>query len=84
MDDYETPAPAPKVESKVKSAAAWSYLIALGALAVVNGVTDTTLVTDLPDGVEVFVAPLVPALAAGIAGFLAKHTARPDLPSSQR
>lgn len=84
MDEYETPAPAPRVESKVKAGAAWAYLAALGALAVVNGVTDTTLVTDLPDGVEVFVAPLVPALAAGIAGFLAKHTARPDLPSSQR
>ena len=83
MDEY-TPAPAPKVESKVKSAAAWSYLAALGGLAVVNGVTDTTLITDLPDAVEVFVAPLVPALAAGIAGFLAKHTPRPDLPAARR
>ena len=67
------------VESKVKASAAWSYLLALAGLAVVNGVSDTTLLTDLPDTLEIFVAPLVPAAAAGIAGYLARHTPRPDL-----
>lgn len=85
MTEYDTtPAQAPKVETKVKAAAAWSYLAALAGLAVVNGVTDTTLITDLPDTLEVFVAPLLPAAAAGIAGFIARHTARPDLPTSRR
>ncbi|WP_218106737.1 hypothetical protein [Micromonospora pallida] len=56
------------MEKKVKASAAWSYLLALAGLAIVNGTTDTTLITDLPDTVEIFVAPLVPALAAGSAG----------------
>lgn len=78
------PTPPPKIETKVKAGAAWAYLAGVGALAIVNGVSDTTLVTDLPDTIEVFVAPLVPALAGGIAGWLARHTSRPDLPQSQR
>lgn len=85
MTEHDTtPAPAPKVETKVKAAVAWSYLAALAGLAVVNGVTDTTLITDLPDTIELFVAPLVPAAAAGLAGFIAKHSRRPDLPASRR
>lgn len=81
MPTYPTTA---KVERKVKVGSALTYLISVGALAAVNAVSDTTLITDLPDTVEIFVAPLVPSLAAFISGYLTKHTPRPDLAPAQR
>jgi hypothetical protein len=78
------PPAAPKVESKVKVSTLLAYIVGVGALAATNAIADTTLITDLNDTVEVFIAPLVPALATFIGGWLAKHTPRPDLPSTQR
>lgn len=67
------------VETKVKAGAAFSYLAGLALLAVLNGTTDTDLVSGLPDWIEAFVAPAVPGAASFLAGYLAKHTRRGDL-----
>jgi hypothetical protein len=85
MSEYDpTPPPAPAVESKVKVASIATYLGLLALLAILNGVSDTNLVTGLPDVVEVLVAPMIPAAIGLVAGYVAKHTPRPDLPASQR
>jgi hypothetical protein len=85
MSEFDSnPAPAPTIESKVKAAATWSYLGLVALLAVLNGVSDTNLVTGLPDVVEVLVAPIIPAAIGLVAGYVAKHTPRPDLPAAQR
>lgn len=79
------PAPAPpKVEAKVKASTFASYLAGLALLAVLNGITDTNLVAGLPDWLEVIVAPFVPAVVTLAAGYIARHTPRPDLPMRQR
>lgn len=75
---------APKVERKVKAAAIWTYLAACAGLGIVNGISDANLVAGLPDWAEVFVAPIVPTVAAWIAGYKARHTPRPDLSPQQR
>lgn len=76
--------PAPRVETKVKAGAVASYLGLAALLAVLNGVTDINLVAALPDVIEVLVAPVIPAATGLVAGYLARHTPRPDLESSQR
>jgi hypothetical protein len=78
------PPAAPRIEAKVKAAGYATYFGLVALLAVLNAVADTNLVTALPDVVEVFVAPMVPAALALVAGWLANHTPRPDLPQSQR
>lgn len=78
------PSSAPRVEAKVKAASYATYFGLVALLAVLNAVADTNLVTALPDVVEVFVAPLLPAALTLVAGWLAKHTPRPDLPQAQR
>jgi len=75
MAAYTQPAP---VERKVKASTLGTYLAGVAALAVVNVfVGDASLISGLPDAVEVLVAPVIPALAALIAGYNAKHTPRP-------
>lgn len=76
--------PAPRVETKVKAATFAAYFGLVALLAVLNAVADTNLVSALPDYLEVFVAPMVPAALTLVAGWLAKHTPRPDLPSADR
>lgn len=83
MSSFNT-APAPKVETKVKAASIFSYFGLLALLAILNGVTDTNLVAGLPDWIEVLVAPVIPAAVGLVAGYVASHTPRPDLPSSSR
>lgn len=68
------------VETKVKAAAWATYLGLVALLAVLNAVADANLVAVLPDLVEVFVAPILPALITFVAGWTAKHTRRYDLP----
>jgi len=73
------PTPQPKVvERKVKAATLAVYLVCVAGLSVVNLVQgDTTLITPLlPDWIEPFVLPLLPALGSLIAGYQAKHTPR--------
>lgn len=73
------------VERKVTAASAGSYLSLLAGLTVLQAInTDLDLIAFLPDPVETFVIPLLPGLIAYVSGFWAKHTARPDLPMSQR
>lgn len=72
----------PPVETKVKAAGVWSYLVGLAGMAVLNGVTDANLVSALPDALEVFLAPMFPTAAAMVAGYVAAHTPRPDLGQS--
>lgn len=79
-----TPAPAPAVETKVKAASVATYLGLAALLAVLNGIADTNLVSGLPDVIEVLVAPVIPAAIALVAGYVTRHTPRPDLPMSQR
>lgn len=80
----EYPTATPTIEGKVKAAAVASYLGLVALLAILNGVADTNLVSALPDVVEVLVAPILPAAIALVAGYVTKHTPRPDLPSSAR
>lgn len=63
-----------KVEPKVKWATIGTYLLGVVALAIFNGVTDSTLLVDvMPDWLEPFVLPIVPAIGAAIAGYSANH-----------
>ncbi len=49
-----------KIERKVTVAAFGTYVGSLAALAVLNGVADTNLISELPDWAEIIFAPLVP------------------------
>ncbi|MCZ7376557.1 hypothetical protein [Micromonospora sp. WMMC250] len=79
MSQYSSPTPAAPVETKVKVATIFTYLGSLALLAILNGITSTNLIAGLPDVIEVFVAPMVPAAITLVSGYLAKHTPRPDL-----
>lgn len=73
------------VERKVTAASAGSYLGLLAALTVLQAISaDLDLIAFLPDWLETLVIPLLPGLIAYVAGYRARHTARPDLPLSQR
>lgn len=77
-----SPTVPPKVETKVWWATAGAYLAGVAALAVVNAVTandNELLIAALPDALEAFILPSVPAVVSFIAGWAAKHTPRPDL-----
>ncbi|MFG6197884.1 hypothetical protein [Nonomuraea sp. JJY05] len=45
---------------------------------------DLDLIAWLPDWVESLTIPLLPGLIAYVSRYVAKHTARPDLPPDQR
>lgn len=71
-----------KIESKVWWATAGAYVAGVVALAIVNAVTgddNALLLAALPDAIEPFVLPIVPAVVSFITGWAAKHTPRPDL-----
>lgn len=73
------------VERKVTAATAGSYLGLLAVLTVLQTVnSNLDLIAFLPDVVETLAIPLLPGLITYVAGYVAKHTARPDLPASQR
>jgi hypothetical protein len=75
------PATTSKVEWKVKAATLATYVSGVVGLAIVNAATDDNnkLLTDaLPDWLEPFVLPVVPAVAAFIAGYSARHQWRRD------
>jgi hypothetical protein len=79
---HAAPSTSAKVESKVWWGTAGTYLAGVAALAVVNAVTaddNALLVAALPDALEAFVLPSVPAIASFVFAWLAKHTPRPDL-----
>lgn len=73
------------VETKVKAMTLTAYLSGVAGMAVLQVVaSDPSLISFLPDWVEAITLPLVPTALAAVAGFKARHTPRPDLPSSQR
>lgn len=70
------PADTSKIAPKVTMATAGAYLAGVVGLSLVNAFTDDDnqlLLAALPDAVEPFVLPLVPAVVALVAGYLAKH-----------
>lgn len=83
MSQYSSPSAAPApVEAKVKAASIASYVGLAALLAILNAVTETNLVSGLPDVIEVLVAPVIPAAITLVAGYKARHTPRPDLNQS--
>ena len=73
------PARTSKIEAKVKWATIGSYVVGVIAVALVNVFTgngNELLIEALPDSIEAFVLPIVPALSALVFGYQAKHTWR--------
>lgn len=71
------PTPQPNViETKVKWATIATYVGIAALLGGLNAITDANLISELPDVVEVFVAPLLPTLITFLAGRQAPHTPR--------
>ncbi|GIH91923.1 hypothetical protein ACFFMN_34050 [Planobispora siamensis] len=74
-----------KVEAKVKASTVATYLSLLAVLTVLQAVNARLdLIAFLPDVVETLVVPLLPGLITYVAGYMAKHEPRPDLPMAQR
>lgn len=70
------PANTTKMEPKVLAATLGTYLAGVVSLALVNAFTgnDNQLLIDLlPDTIEPFLLPVVPAVVASIAGWAARH-----------
>lgn len=75
----------PPVESKVKWAAFGTFVGSVAATAVLQAIdADHSLIEVFPDWLEAVVIPLLPTAISWVAGWRAKHTARPDLPVGQR
>lgn len=75
----------PPTEAKVKWAAFGTFVGSVAATAVLQAIdADHSLIDVLPDWLEAVAIPLVPTALSWVAGRRAKHTSRPDLPSSQR
>lgn len=79
-----------KMEPKVKWGAIGAYLLGLVLLVLINAFTgddNALLIEALPDYLEPFLLPLVPALASLAAGFSARHQYRnaevPQRPGAQ-
>lgn len=71
-------------ELKVKASTLAAYAGSTVALAVLNGVSaDASVISGMPDWLEALLLPAVPALAAFVAGWRARHTHRPDLRSDR-
>ncbi len=68
--------PKAPIEAKVKAATAATYLGLVVLLAFLNGVSDSNLIGELPDLVEVLVAPVLPAAITLVAGYVTRHTPR--------
>lgn len=70
------PADTNKVEPKTWWATAGAYVAGVVGLAIVNAVTsdnNALLIRALPDWLEPFILPLVPAVVAFIAAWSARH-----------
>ncbi|MET7334389.1 hypothetical protein [Nonomuraea sp. NPDC005650] len=81
---HENPERQP-VERKVTAATAGSYLGLLALLTVLQTVNASLdLISWLPDAIETLAIPLLPGLITYVSGYVARHTARPDLPLDQR
>ena len=75
----------PKVEGKVKAGTAGAYLGLLAVLAPLQAIqANLDLIAFLPDWLETLAIPLVPGIVTYVAGYVAAHAPRPDLPMSKR
>ncbi len=80
-----SPRPLPPIEHKVRWASTATYLGTVLLLALLDTVSaDPTLLSPLPDWLEVPLVALVPTLVVLLAGIRAPHTPRPDLPMDKR
>lgn len=73
------PATTKRMEPKVKWAGIGAYVAGVVVLAIVNAFTgdnNALLIDSLPDVIEPFVLPVVPAVVAAISGYFAKHQYR--------
>lgn len=70
---HPEPANTKKMEPKVKWQAIATYIVGAVGLAIFNAVTDSNLISELPDAIEIFAVPLVPVLGGLLAGFNASH-----------
>lgn len=80
--DHAKPAPSLKPERKTALGTLAFYLAGVGGLAVINGITgndNELLIWALPDWLEAFVLPVVPAAVGFATGWITRHTPRPDL-----
>lgn len=71
-----------KVETKVWWGTLGFYLAGVVVLALTNAFTandNQLLIAAMPDVIEPFVLPAVPAVVGFITGWAARHTPRPDL-----
>lgn len=74
-----------KTETKVKWASVAAGAGAAAATYILEAIADQpVLVSPLPDWLEPLVVGAVPMVLAFLAGRRAPHTARPDLPQSER
>lgn len=70
------PANTTRMEPKVKAASIATYLSGVAVLAVFAAFTqdnNALLIDSLPDYIEPFVLPVVPAVVAAVSGYFAKH-----------
>jgi membrane protein DedA with SNARE-associated domain len=77
--NYVVAANASSPERKVNVGGAFAYFGGVALLGFLNAVSDANLVSALPDTLETFVVPVIPAVIGYVAAYFAKHTKRPDL-----
>lgn len=61
------------VERKTTIGAVGTYLLSLGALGLVQWLGKGNLFDSVPDAVEVFIAPILPALASFLVSYSTAH-----------
>jgi hypothetical protein len=61
------------VERKTTIASVVTYAACVGLLGLLNATTTANLIAGLPDVVEAFVIPLVPALVSFLTGYMVSH-----------
>ncbi len=81
MTEQHVPPAAPAVETKVKAATAGAVLTAFALWVLARYVFKAE---DVPGPVAAVVGLAITGAVTSIAGYVARHTPRPDLPSAQR
>lgn len=68
-----------RVEAKVKASGLWTLLASVAIVALTNVQTSAEVLAAIPPWARFLLLALAPPLASAIAGYRARHTARPDL-----
>lgn len=61
------------VERKTKMATVFTYLVSLGFMGLLNWINRGDLIAGMPDWLEAFIAPLVPATTTFLSGYMTSH-----------